>query len=316
MVEGSVSAVGPTTIVALVATDCATGQTDQPRSGRGPAEGGGPARRRHARVVDPLRRLVSPTRLGRPAQRADRGSDHAVARGAEGVSRRACRAARRATRSNRSSYFERAITLDPGFALAYTTLSSLYGGLGETGRGEEYARRAYEHRETVSERERLFITYQYHDRVTGDQLKTREALEVWKQAYPRDYRPPNALAVLLNRLGDYDARDCRSARRRCRRNPPTRFPIRTSPTRFAAPAATTKPRQSPTERCEMGSKRCRRAACCISSPSCADDDAARAGPARLGAAAVAWIRSDRRARAGRGVSADGWLMRASSTSRR
>ena len=77
---------------------------------------------------------------------------------------------------NPIGYFERAILLDSNFALAYTTLSSIYGGLGEAARGEEYARQAYEHRANVSERERLFITYQYHDRVTGDQLKASEAL--------------------------------------------------------------------------------------------------------------------------------------------
>lgn len=70
---------------------------------------------------------------------------------------------------------ERAIAIDPQFALAHTTLSSIYGGFGETGRSEEYARLAYEYRERVSERERLFITYQFHDRYTGDQLKAREA---------------------------------------------------------------------------------------------------------------------------------------------
>jgi len=100
---------------------------------------------------------------------------------------------------------ERAIAIDPQFALAHTTLSSIYGGFGETGESENYARLAYEHRERVSERERLFITYQYHDRVTGDQVKAREALEVWKRTYPRDYRPSNALALLLIRLGEYDA---------------------------------------------------------------------------------------------------------------
>jgi tetratricopeptide (TPR) repeat protein len=120
-------------------------------------------------------------------------------------------------------YFERAIALDPEFALAYTTLSSIYGGLGETEPGEEYARRAYEHRDGVSERERLFITYQYYDRVTGDQLKAREALEFWKQAYPRDYRAPNAMAVLLNRLGDYE-RAIAEAQEAMRRNPSHAFP--------------------------------------------------------------------------------------------
>ena len=120
-------------------------------------------------------------------------------------------------------FFERAIALDPQFALAYTTLSSLYGGLGETGRSEELARQAYENREHVSERERLFITYQYHDRFTGDQTKARETLDVWKRTYPRDYRPANALAVLLNRLGDYDAAVV-EAEEAIKRNPAHAFP--------------------------------------------------------------------------------------------
>jgi tetratricopeptide (TPR) repeat protein len=120
-------------------------------------------------------------------------------------------------------FFERAIALDPRFALAYTTLSTLYGGLGETGRSEELARLAYDNRGHVSERERLFITYQYHDRYTGDQTRARETLEVWKRTYPRDYRPANALAVLLNRFGDYDAAT-EEAREAIRRNPEHAFP--------------------------------------------------------------------------------------------
>ena len=118
---------------------------------------------------------------------------------------------------------ERAIQVDPQFALAYTTLSSVYGGLGETGRSEEFARLAYEHRDRVSERERLYIAYQYHDRYTGNQLKTREALEVWKRTYPGDYRPANALAVLLNRLGDYPGAVL-EAEEAARRNPAHAFP--------------------------------------------------------------------------------------------
>ncbi len=120
-------------------------------------------------------------------------------------------------------WLERAIQADPGFALAHATLSSAYGGLGETGRSEEYARLAYEKRERVSERERLFITYQYHDRVTGDQLKAREALEVWSRTYPRDYRAPNALALLLNRLGDFEGAAVEAEEAR-RRNPAHAFP--------------------------------------------------------------------------------------------
>jgi tetratricopeptide (TPR) repeat protein len=134
-----------------------------------------------------------------PIQEATTGSLEALKAYTAGVERRAAGAEIESIR-----FFERAVDLDRNFALAYTVLSSIYGGLGESGRGEEFARLAFEHRNTVSERERLFIAYQYHDRVTGDQLKAREALEVWKQNYPLDYQPVNALAVLLNRLGDYE----------------------------------------------------------------------------------------------------------------
>jgi tetratricopeptide (TPR) repeat protein/tRNA A-37 threonylcarbamoyl transferase component Bud32 len=221
MVEGSVSAVGPTTIVALVATDCTTGQTVS----RNQAEV-----QQKEQVLRAVGSLASSIRwsLGEsdssvaqhnvPIEEATTPSLEALKAYTAGVSRRAA-----GNELESIKYFETAIKLDPGFALAYTTLSSLYGSLGETGRGEEYARRAFEHRESVSERERLFITYQYHDRVTGDQLKAREALDVWKQSYPRDYRPPNALAVLLNRFGEYDLAIA-EAEEAIRRNPSHSFP--------------------------------------------------------------------------------------------
>ena len=221
MVEGSVSAVGATTIVALVATDCVTGETIT----RNQVEV-----QQKEEVLRALGTLASSVRwsLGEsdssvarhnvPIEEATTPSLEALKAYTAGVARRAAGEEIESIR-----YFEQAITLDPGFALAYTTLSSLYGSLGESGRGEEYARRAFENRESVSERERLFITYQYHDRVTGDQLKAREALEVWKQSYPRDYRPPNALAVLLNRLGDYE-RAIAEAEEALRRNPAHSFP--------------------------------------------------------------------------------------------
>jgi tetratricopeptide (TPR) repeat protein len=221
MVEGSVSAVGRNTVVALVASDCNTGETIV----RNQVEV-----ERKEEVLRAMGSLASAVRtsLGEsaasleshnvPIEEATTPSLEALKAYTMGVTRRAAGAELESIR-----YFENAIGLDPNFALAYTTLSSIYGSLGETGRGEEYARKAYEHRTNVSERERLFITYQYHDRVTGDQLKAREALEYWSQAYPRDYRAPNALAVLLNRVGDYD-RAIAQAQEAMRRNPSHSFP--------------------------------------------------------------------------------------------
>ena len=221
MLEGSVSAVGRAIVVALAATDCGNGAT----IARQQVE----VERKEdvLRAIGPLSESLR-TALGESRASLARHNvpiEEATTPSLDALKAYTEAAARRATGAELDAipFLERAISLDPRFALAHTTLSTLYGGLGETGRSVEFARRAYENREHVSERERLFITYQYHDRVTGDQIKARETLEVWKRTYPRDYRPSNALAVLLNRLGDYDAAVA-EAEEAITRNPAHAFP--------------------------------------------------------------------------------------------
>ncbi len=221
MLEGSVSAVGRMTVVALAATDCSTGATIAKEVTE--VERKEDVLKAMGQLTSSVRRSLgesgaSLARNNTPIEEATTPSLEALKAYTEAVQRRAAGAEVAAV-----ELLERAIAIDPQFALAHTTLSSIYGGFGETGRSEEYARLAYEHRERVSERERIFITYQYHDRVTGDQLKTREALEVWKRTYQKDYRPSNALALLLIRLGDYPAAIV-EAEDAIRRNPVHAFP--------------------------------------------------------------------------------------------
>jgi serine/threonine protein kinase/tetratricopeptide (TPR) repeat protein len=221
MLEGSVSAVGQAIAVALVATDCYNGATVAKQ--RVEVERKEDVLRALGQITSTIRGSLGESRasLARnnvPIEEATTPSLEALKAYTEAVAKRAAGAEVAAV-----ELLERAIAIDPQFALAHTTLSSIYGGFGETGRSEEYARLAYEHRERVSERERLFITYQYHDRVTGDQLKAREALEVWKRTYPRDYRPSNALALLHIRLGDYAAAIA-EAEDAMKRNPLHAFP--------------------------------------------------------------------------------------------
>ena len=54
-------------------------------------------------------------------------------------------------------FFKRAVELDPSFAVAYNAMSGAYNNLSEPGRAQENARKAYELRDKVSERERLSI---------------------------------------------------------------------------------------------------------------------------------------------------------------
>src|SRR5262249_60727601 len=114
--------------------------------------------------------------------------------------------------------FLRAIELDPDFASAYMGLSTIYSNLGDAERAKEYAKKAYDRRGRVGERERLSLTYQYHYNVTGDQTRAGEALEVWRQSFPREFQPVNALAHADNFLGRFD-RALDEASEAVRRNP-------------------------------------------------------------------------------------------------
>ena len=113
-------------------------------------------------------------------------------------------------------FYMRAVELDPNFALAYSAMSYTYANLNESGRAAENARKAYELRNKVSERERCVIEVAYYENVTGDLEKTAQTLEVWKQTYPGDYVPYGDLGVLYATLGNLESalEEAREARRR------------------------------------------------------------------------------------------------------
>ena len=99
---------------------------------------------------------------------------------------------------------QRAIRLDPNFAMAYASLGVVYSNLGESNLAAENTRKAYELRERVSEREKFYIESHYHDFVTGDMEKTRQVYELWAQAYPRESVPSANLSIVYAGLGQLD----------------------------------------------------------------------------------------------------------------
>ncbi len=99
--------------------------------------------------------------------------------------------------------FQRAISLDPNFAMAYTRLGTSYSDLNETVRAAEAAKRAYELRARVSEREEFYIAEHYEILVTGNLEAARKVDELSAQTYPRDTSYTN-LGVIYSVLGDYD----------------------------------------------------------------------------------------------------------------
>ena len=99
--------------------------------------------------------------------------------------------------------FQRAISFDPKFAMAYARMGTSYADLNETVRSAESVRKAYELRERVSERERFYIASHYEMFVTGNLEAARKVYELSAQTYPRDTRLGN-LGFLYSELGNYD----------------------------------------------------------------------------------------------------------------
>jgi len=94
-------------------------------------------------------------------------------------------------------FYQRAIELDPNFALAYAYLGRIYANIGESEHGIPYSERAYALRERVSKREGLLLETFYHSEVTGNTDKEIETYNVWMEEYPRDWLPVDSLGTTL-----------------------------------------------------------------------------------------------------------------------
>ncbi|HUK31425.1 MAG TPA: tetratricopeptide repeat protein, partial [Candidatus Acidoferrum sp.] len=83
-------------------------------------------------------------------------------------------------------FFQRAIALDPNFAMAYASLGTVYSNLNMDDLSKENMRKANDLRDRVSDREKFYISSHYEEFVTGDMEKTLQIYELWKQTYPSD----------------------------------------------------------------------------------------------------------------------------------
>jgi len=101
-------------------------------------------------------------------------------------------------------FMKRAIEVDPNFAMAYVGLAVVYANLGQASLAADNARKAYDLRDRVSERERYRISAFYFQYVTGEVEKATEAYELWEKSYPRDMVPHANLGVLYAYMAQFD----------------------------------------------------------------------------------------------------------------
>jgi eukaryotic-like serine/threonine-protein kinase len=93
--------------------------------------------------------------------------------------------------------FQHAIELDPNFAMAYARLSAVYNNLGEEDRAMDMAKKAFDLRERVSERERFYIDDHFYT-ANGDIEKDKQVLELAIHTYPNDSTAYANLALIYN----------------------------------------------------------------------------------------------------------------------
>jgi serine/threonine protein kinase/tetratricopeptide (TPR) repeat protein len=99
--------------------------------------------------------------------------------------------------------FERAIAIDPNFAIAYYHLGVAFENAGDMASSRKYEQQAFRLVDRVSEYERAQIVPAYY-RVTGEVYKEIDALQLGIRNYPQRWEFPNQLGVRYVDLGQYE----------------------------------------------------------------------------------------------------------------
>ena len=192
MLSGSIATLGSQYVVALDATNCATGDSlarEQVTAATKEA------------VLSAVGKAASSLRgkLGESLasiQKFDTPATEATTSSLEALKAFAAADQMRNGGSEAESLplFQRAVALDQNIALAYARMSAVYNNLGEEDRSVDAARKAFALRDRVSERERFYIDDHFYTE-NGDIEKDKETLETAIRTYPNDSSAYTNLAL-------------------------------------------------------------------------------------------------------------------------
>jgi serine/threonine protein kinase/tetratricopeptide (TPR) repeat protein len=201
-IAGSISSLGDEYVLALKTVNCETGDTLAQDQVRAPSQG---------KVLDELGRAASNLRgeLGESlitVQKLDVPLAQATTSSLEALKAYSLGSKIWAAQGENAAFpfFQRAVELDPKFAMAYARIGVMHGNLFQLDLSTENTRKAYELRMNTSERERLYIESYYYAYVTGETEKSTQVLENLAQLYPRDFGPHNNLANNYGYFGKHE----------------------------------------------------------------------------------------------------------------
>lgn len=100
---------------------------------------------------------------------------------------------------------QRAVELDPNFAMAWASLGRMAADLDQPDLAAADIAKAWRLRDRTSDRERYFITAAYQTLGLGNEEQARQTCEAWAQAYPRDEVPHSWMGGMINKVaGRFD----------------------------------------------------------------------------------------------------------------
>jgi tetratricopeptide (TPR) repeat protein len=202
VLEGSIAMLGSEYVLGLRATNCATGDIladEQAQASR------------KEQVLSTLSQMATRfrTRVGESLATIERYSTPLEATTSSIEALQAYSAGMNAAQSASARalpLFQRAVAIDPGFALAHAQIGFRYSGIGESTLARESLLKAYQLREKASDTERFWIETLYDRDYTGNLERERQTLETWAESYPRDPTPLTLLAGLaLSSTGQHEA---------------------------------------------------------------------------------------------------------------
>ena len=202
VLSGSIASMGRLYVIGMTAANCGTGETIIREQAR--AEGKEQVLQSLDKAAFDLRAKLGESianlqKYSVPLERVTTSSLKALQSYSEGI----------LTRNRRGDmesvpFFERAIELDPTFAMAYNRLGGIYFDNMQFDLASEMFRKAFALRERVSQRERYYIESRVYHFVDGDLDKALALYLAWESEFPRDCVPFTGAGMIHNATGDYD----------------------------------------------------------------------------------------------------------------
>jgi len=100
-------------------------------------------------------------------------------------------------------YFQKAVDIDPGFAIAQASLGTAYFDLGSMDTAAEYYRKAFELSGKVSQSEKFYIRSNYYLMAVHDLQAAAKNFEEWTEVYPTDETAWGSLATGEALIGNF-----------------------------------------------------------------------------------------------------------------